>query len=51
MKNEEHIKRSEKINEDSDNVKEKKESEKLDWCEISTEHIVQDEWIDFRRSA
>lgn len=51
MKNEEHIKRSEKINEDSDHTKGKKESEKLDWCEISTEHIVQDEWIDFRRSA
>lgn len=25
--------------------------EKLAWEEISTEHIVQDEWIDFRRSA
>ena len=23
----------------------------LKWEEISTEHIVQDEWIDFRRSA
>ena len=23
----------------------------LEWDEISTEHIVQDEWIDFRRSA
>lgn len=26
-------------------------NEELDWCEVSTEHIVQDEWIDFRRSA
>ena len=25
--------------------------EELTWEEISTEHIVQDEWIDFRRSA
>lgn len=25
--------------------------DKLEWEEISTEHIVQDEWIDFRRSA
>ena len=25
--------------------------ENLEWEEISTEHIVQDEWIDFRRSA
>ena len=25
--------------------------ENLAWEEISTEHIVQDEWIDFRRSA
>ena len=25
--------------------------EELIWEEISTEHIVQDEWIDFRRSA
>ena len=23
----------------------------LFWEEVSTEHIVQDEWIDFRRSA
>ena len=23
----------------------------LAWEEVSTEHIVQDEWIDFRRSA
>lgn len=26
-------------------------SEGLEWEEIRTEHIVQDEWIDFRRSA
>ena len=25
--------------------------ENLAWEEIRTEHIVQDEWIDFRRSA
>ena len=25
--------------------------ENLNWEEVSTEHIVQDEWIDFRRSA
>ena len=25
--------------------------EELIWEEISTEHIVRDEWIDFRRSA
>ena len=25
--------------------------DELAWEEISTEHIVQDEWIDFRRSA
>ena len=28
-----------------------KQRENLTWKEISTEHIVQDEWIDFRRSA
>ena len=28
-----------------------KDQENLAWEEISTEHIVQDEWIDFRRSA
>ena len=27
------------------------ENENLTWEEISTEHIVQDEWIDFRKSA
>ena len=27
------------------------DEENLAWEEISTEHIVQDEWIDFRRSA
>lgn len=30
---------------------EKELSENLAWEEVSTEHIVQDEWIDFRRSA
>ena len=25
--------------------------EDLIWEEISTEHIIRDEWIDFRRSA
>ena len=29
----------------------KENIENLEWKEISTEHIVQDEWIDFRRSA
>lgn len=28
-----------------------KEGEKLEWKEIRMEHVVQDEWIDFRRSA
>jgi ADP-ribose pyrophosphatase len=28
-----------------------KDDKNLAWEEISTEHIVQDEWIDFRRSA
>ena len=28
-----------------------KEKDPLEWEEISTEHIVQDEWIDFRKSA
>ena len=27
------------------------EKENLTWEEVSTEHIVQDEWIDFRKSA
>ena len=26
------------------------DAENLAWEEVSTEHIVQDEWIDFRRS-
>lgn len=26
-------------------------SKSLEWEEVSTEHIVQDEWIDFRKSA
>lgn len=29
----------------------KENIENLEWKEISTEHIVQDEWIDFRKSA
>jgi len=29
----------------------KENIENLEWEEISTEHIIQDEWIDFRRSA
>ena len=33
------------------NVNDKQNSENLTWEEIRTEHIVQDEWIDFRRSA
>ncbi len=32
-------------------VNENQNEENLAWEEISTEHIVQDEWIDFRRSA
>lgn len=28
-----------------------KENGALDWCEVHTEHLVQDEWMDFRRSA
>ncbi|MCM1101100.1 MAG: NUDIX hydrolase [Acetatifactor muris] len=28
-----------------------RDDENLAWEEVSTEHIVQDEWIDFRRSA
>ena len=32
-------------------VTEKKSINRLEWEEISTEHIGQDEWIDFRRSA
>ena len=27
------------------------EDKSLVWEELSTEHIVQDQWIDFRRSA
>ena len=35
------------------NLRKEKDDEKdsLTWEEISTEHIVQDEWIDFRKSA
>ena len=33
-------------------MKEKKnQRDPLEWEEVSTEHLVQDEWIDFRRSA
>ena len=32
-------------------IEEAKAGENLAWEEIRTEHIVQDEWIDFRRSA
>ena len=28
-----------------------KKYDRLEWEEIKTEHIVKDEWIDFRRSA
>lgn len=34
-----------------DRINDTVSDEKLAWEEISTEHIVQDEWIDFRRSA
>lgn len=33
------------MNQDKENI------EVLEWKEISTEHIIQDEWIDFRKSA
>lgn len=29
----------------------KENKEVLEWKEVSTEHIIQDEWIDFRKSA
>ena len=35
----------------SSNAENLGDKENLIWEEISTEHIVQDEWIDFRRSA
>ena len=37
--------KSTKLNQGKENI------EVLEWKEISTEHIVQDEWIDFRKSA
>lgn len=37
--------KSTKVNQGKENI------EVLEWKEISTEHIVQDEWIDFRKSA
>ena len=36
---------------DSKEIAKQDDTENLTWEEISTEHIVQDEWIDFRRSA
>ena len=33
------------------NMAAQNEGEKLEWKEIRMEHVVQDEWIDFRRSA
>lgn len=33
------------------NVADSYDKEKLEWEEIHTEHIVQDKWIDFRRSS
>ena len=36
---------------DTGNKQKKNTEEDLAWEEISTEHIVQDEWIDFRKSA
>ena len=29
----------------------KQEKDPLSWEEVRTEHIIQDEWIDFRRSS
>lgn len=37
--------KSTKVNQGKENI------EVLEWKEISTEHIIQDEWIDFRKSA
>ena len=36
---------------DRNPVHENPQEESLRWEEVSTEHLVQDEWIDFRRSA
>ena len=36
---------------DTNPVHETPQEESLRWEEVSTEHLVQDEWIDFRRSA
>ncbi len=33
------------------NAAEESDGENLEWEEIRTEHVVQDQWIDFRRSA
>lgn len=35
----------------ADNNGEKKNTNDLSWEEIHTEHVIQDEWIDFRRST
>ncbi len=35
----------------SNNINKNQNEDTLEWEEISTEHIVQDEWIDFRRST
>lgn len=37
--------------EESEEAEKSESEENLTWEEIRTEHIVQDEWIDFRRSA
>ena len=33
------------------NESENRKKDPLAWEELSTEHIVQDQWIDFRKSA
>ncbi len=38
------------VNPDDGTMEAKDTAERLAWEEISTEHIVQDQWIDFRRS-
>ena len=37
--------------EEKKDLSEVTEDSELEWEELSTEHVVQDEWIDFRRSA
>lgn len=46
--NEDKTQKEDKAAEDAEDLNDKKN---LMWEEISTEHIVQDKWIDFRRSA